>query len=105
MVVVPVRMLQTDWGICPIGNPRRCGRLASRALARNLVYSMRQRRLPASTDRNQLRQIVSASSEGVVLIERRNKAVWANAAAASSAAATRIALRSSDNSLMAKFLP
>ena len=81
MDVVPVRMLQTDWGICPIGNPRRCGRLASRALARNLVYSMRQRRLPSSADRDQLRQIVSGSTEGVILIERRNRLIWANAAA------------------------
>jgi PAS domain S-box-containing protein len=51
------------------------------AFPRNLVHSMRQRRLPSSTDRNQLRQIVSGSSEGVILIERRNKLIWANAAA------------------------
>jgi PAS domain S-box-containing protein len=42
---------------------------------------MKQRRLPASTDRDQLRQIVSGSTEGVILIERGHKVIWANAAA------------------------
>jgi len=42
---------------------------------------MKQRRLPASTDRDQLRQIVSGSTEGVILIERGGKSIWANAAA------------------------
>ncbi|WP_395683641.1 PAS domain S-box protein [Dokdonella sp.] len=42
---------------------------------------MRQRRLPPSTDRDQLRQIVSGSTEGVILIERGHKLIWANAAA------------------------
>jgi PAS domain S-box-containing protein len=42
---------------------------------------MSQRRLPASTDRDQLRQIVAGSNEGVILIERDRNLLWANAAA------------------------